>query len=133
MTKVAGNKVKLYIKDVTGVVLGGQRGATLNRSAETIDTTSKDSDGWSESVPGMKSWSIDADGVFVTTDAAYTTLETKFLAGETIVAYIEFAGGKKYEGTCIITDFPIEAPYDDLATYSVSLTGTGVLSNPVTV
>lgn len=130
MGKIAGSKVKLYIKDVTGVVLGGQRGATLNRSAETIDVTSKDSDDWAESIPGKKSWSIDADGVYVISDAAYATLETNFLAGTTIVAYIQFPSGKKYEGTCMITDFPIEMPYDDLATYSVSLTGTGILANP---
>lgn len=60
-------KVKLYIKDATtGKVLAGQRNATLNRSAESIDATSKDTEGfWTESLQDFKSWSIDADGAFV--------------------------------------------------------------------
>ena len=33
-----------------------------------------------------------------------------------------------YKGKAIITDFPIDAPYDDAATYSLTLQGTGELS-----
>ena len=62
---ISGVKVKVYIKDATGKVLGGQRGATLNRSAETMDATTKDGAGWQENVAGLKSWGIDCDGVFV--------------------------------------------------------------------
>lgn len=126
---ISGVKVKVYIKDAeTGQDLGGQRGATLNRSAETLDATSKDGAGWQENVQGLKSWGIDADGLLVESDAAYGILEEAFLNSEKVVAYIELPSGNRYEGDCIITDFPIEAPHDDLVTYSVSLTGTGALA-----
>ncbi|MDR6120612.1 TP901-1 family phage major tail protein [Bacillus sp. SLBN-46] len=130
MSKITGAKVKLYIKDVTtGKVLGGQRNATLNRSAETIDATSKDTAGyWKESLTGFKEWSIDADGCFIESDAAYAILETAFVNGESVVAYIEFPSGLHYEGTCIITDFTLELPYDDLVQYSISLQGSGALT-----
>lgn len=129
MKKVAGMKVKLYIMDGTsGKVLAGQKNATLNRSAETIDSTSKDSDGnWKESVPGYKEFSIDADGAFVANDEAYEILETSYVNGEAVKAYLEFPSGSKYVGTCIITDLPLEIQFDDLVSYSVSLQGSGAL------
>ena len=125
---IVGSKVKVYIGTVTGVVLAGQRSATLNRSAETIDTTTKDGDGWAESESGMKSWSIDCDGAYIESDAAYGTLETAFLAGTKVDAYIQFPSGAKYSGKVVITDFPLEFPYDDLVTYSISLQGSGALA-----
>lgn len=107
--------------------VGGQRGASLNRDAETMDTTSKDSQGWSESVPGLKSWSIEADGLLTENDAGYLALEKAYMDGEAVVVNITTAGGNKYEGKAIISSFPLSAPYDDLATFEVSFTGTGAL------
>lgn len=128
--KISGMKVKLFIMDeATGKVLAGQRSATLNRSAETIDATSKDSEGnWKESMPGFKEWSIDADGTFVESDEAYAILEDAFINGENVNVYLEFPSGRKHTGNATITDFPIEAPYDDVVSYSVSLQGSGALA-----
>ncbi len=129
MSKVSGMKVKVFIgQPGTGKVLAGQQGATLNRSAETIDATSKDSDGgWKENVAGFKEFSIDCDGAFVESDEAFEELETAFLESEAVPVYIEFPSGRKYSGEVIITDFPIESPYDDIVKYSLSLQGTGAL------
>ena len=123
-------KVKLFIKDATtGKVLAGQRNATLNRSAESIDATSKDTAGfWKESVAGFKEFSIEADGAFVESDVAYGLLETAFLNSENVDIYLELPSGTKYEGNATITDFSLEAPYDDLVTYSLSLQGSGALN-----
>lgn len=126
---ISGVKVKVYIKDsTTGQVLGGQRGATLNRSAETLDATTKESEGWQENEAGIKSWGLDADGILVESNAAHELLEDAFLNSTKVTAYMELPSGTKFEGECIIVDFPIEAPYDDLVTYSVTLTGSGVLA-----
>jgi TP901-1 family phage major tail protein len=128
--KLSGAKVKLFIKDATtGTVLAGQRSATLNRDAETIDVTSKDTEGgFTESVQGMKSWSIEADGAYVESDTAYDSLEDAYLAGTEVDCYIEFPSGKKYAGLAIVTSFPLEIPFDDLVSYSLSLQGTGPLT-----
>lgn len=127
-------KVKLYIEDATtGKVLAGQRNATLSRSAETIDATSKDSVGfWKESLAGFKEWSIDCDGAFIESDAAYKILETAFVNSENVNVYLELPSGTKYRGNCTITDFSLEAPYDDLVTYSISLQGSGALNTVAT-
>lgn len=129
MGKVSGMKVKLYIMEAgTGKVLAGQRNATLNRSAETIDATSKDTEGfWTESLQGFKSFSIDADGAFVESDEAYASLEAAFVNSENVDVYLEMPSGTKYKGNCTITDFSLEFPYDDLTTYSLSLQGNGAL------
>lgn len=116
-------------------ILGGQRSATLNRSADTIDVTNKESEGWQENLAGLKNWGIDTDGLVVENSEAYDYLEECFMESKEVDAYLTTPMGKKYTGKAIITDFPLEAPYDDAATYSVTFTGSGKLkkndSDPV--
>lgn len=108
--------------------VAGQRSATLNRSAETLDATSKDTDGWKESEVGFMEWSIEADGIFTTDQAGFTALEDAFMSREKVQVQLAMPSGAAYSGFAFITDFPIEAPYDDMATYSITLQGTGILS-----
>jgi TP901-1 family phage major tail protein len=128
--KITGMKVKLYIMDTeTGKVLAGQRNASLSRSAESIDSTSKDTEGyWKESLQGFKEWSIDCDGAYVESDEAYAILEQKYLESENVDVYLEFPSGTKYQGNTSMSDFSLDLPYDDLVTYSISLQGIGALS-----
>lgn len=130
MAKMTGMKCKVFIKDATtGKLLAGQRNATLSRSAETVDATSKDTAGfWKESLAGFKEWSIYCDGAFIESDQAYGLLETAFINSENVIVYIELPSGTKYEGETTITDFSLEFPYDDLVTYSISLQGSGALA-----
>jgi len=125
MAKVKGIDVVLSIG---ANELGGQRNATLNRSAELIEVTDKSSTGqWKENLAGFKEWSIDCDGLYVVSDTAYGALVTAFNAGNAITVTLS-DGTLTYTGSGYITDFPLEAPYDDALTYSVSITGTGALS-----
>jgi TP901-1 family phage major tail protein len=107
--------------------IAGQRGATLNRSQELIDSTSKGSTS-KENEIGFKEWSIESDGLFVVDDVAFGALEDAFMTGEKVKVQLATPNGTKYEGMAIITDLPLEVPYDDMATWSVSLTGDGELS-----
>lgn len=110
-------------------VVGGQRGCTLNRGAETLDVSNKASGGaWKEFIAGAKEWSIDCDGILVESDTAFTAMETAFLAGSTVKVKIGDSAGWGYTGDAIITDFPIEAPYDDALSYSMTFQGTGELA-----
>lgn len=123
-----GLDIKISVKNgAEDKFLAGQRGATLNRSAETIEITNKVSAGWKENITSVKEWSIDCDGVFVADDAALSELETAFNANTLVDVKIS-DGTWGYTGKAIITDFPIEAPYDDAATYSLSLMGSGELT-----
>lgn len=111
--------------------VGGQRGASLSRSSDTFDATNKDSLGWKEFEAGFKEWSIEADGLVLTDDTAYTALETAYTAGAKVKVQIMDANGSDYTGTAIVTDLPIDMPYDDLVTYSCTLQGTGALTKTV--
>lgn len=131
MAKIAG--VDVLVKVPVGspavmTAIGGQSGATLNRSAETIDVTAKDSNGWSESLAGVKSWSIECEGFIAENDTALDALETAFNDGKAVTVDLALPSGKKYTGQALITDFPFEFPQDDAATFSLTLTGTGALT-----
>lgn len=135
MSKVKGSKCKVFVVPVEELesanpkILGGQRDATLNRSAETMDSTAKDSEGgWKENEAGFKEWSVDAGGLLIESDEAYDLIEEKFEAGEKIGVIVLMQNGKKYTGKAVITDFPIDMPYEDLASYSTAFTGSGPLN-----
>lgn len=115
------------------VAVAGQRGGTLNRSADSIDVTSKDSGGWKENLQGLKEWSIDTDGLMVDTDTGYAALEDAYMNGTDVMIELALPNGNTYSGKAIITDFPVEIPYDDAVTYSVSFVGNGALTSAATV
>lgn len=133
MAKVAGVDVLLKV-DISGAAtaLGGQTGATLNRSANTIDVTDKNSDGWAESMAGVKSWSIDCDMFVSLGDTALETLFTAFDARTPVEVEIRIgandsADGYTYTGSAVITDFPEDYPQDDAVSISMSLQGASPL------
>lgn len=133
--KIAGVDVLLKFVDDDGqlVVLGGQTGATLNRGAETLDVTDKTSGGWTSSLAGTLSWSIDADGFVVLGDVAFTLIEDAFLGRKEVEAEIRMGGdtdleGITYTGKGYLVDLPLEFAQDDAVTYSISLEGSSPLT-----
>lgn len=116
------------IESLDPKILGGQRNATLNRSAEAIDATSKDTEGnWTETLQGFKSWGVECDGALVEGDEAYLKLEECFLESKSVGVIVELPSGTTYRGESSIADFPISLPYNDLVTYTISLQGNGPL------
>jgi TP901-1 family phage major tail protein len=135
--KVAGVDVLLYVQTGTDqtsgdpifTVLGGQGDATLNREAEEIDVSAKtDGNGYGDYLAGRKTWSIECEGFIVEDDAAYDTLEQKYEARETLKVELRMPSGKIYSGEVVITEFPLEFPQDDGATFSLTLQGRGPLT-----
>lgn len=122
-----GVDVLISVVDADGQerVIGGQRGATLNREVNTIDATHKQVAGWGYSIAGQGSWSIDTDGVLLADDESLDILEEKFENKEAVTVQWTNPGGKSYKGNAIITSYPIEAPMDDVMTYSTSFQGQG--------
>lgn len=128
--KIAGVDVILKV-DVSGskVAIGGQKGASLSRSAETIDISDKVSGGWAESMMGLKSWSIECEGFVCLGDQGFDKLHEAFDDRLPLEVEIKVGGedGYTYTGSVVITDFPEEYPMDDAVTYSVSLQGASPL------
>ena len=114
------------------LAIAGQRSLTINRSAATIDVSSKDTEGgWGAAIAGTKEWSIDVDGVYVASDDSMKVLSAAFTNGDLLC--IKIVNSKTttdlFGGLVAITDFPLEAPYDDAVTYSLTLSGNGPLTD----
>lgn len=107
--------------------IGGQRGCSISREKETLETTTKDSNGWQEFEAGFKSWSISADGLIITDDVAYEKLEDSYLSDEKLLIHVKMPSGVKYQGFAICTSLENDLPYDDEISYSTEFQGSGEL------
>ena len=132
---VAGKDILLAIFDSTGtdlLAVAGQQGLTINRSKDSIEVTSKDTvGGWKSYIGGMKEWSIENDGLYVGDDASHKALTKAFNEDELVCLKVINQKEKKalFGGLAIVSDYPIEAPYDDAVTYSITLEGNGPLTD----
>lgn len=136
---LAGKDILLAVWNSDGskmLAISGQQNLTINRSAETIEINSKivegqdaNSAGWKDSLVGLREWSIDLDSLWVPTSDSHKALATAFDNGSPVCVKVYNAKTNKgiFAGLAIITDFPVEAPYDDSVTTSISLQGKGRL------
>lgn len=127
---VRGVAVLIEVQDAsTGEFnkVAAQRGGKLNRSAATLDASSKEDYGWANNEAGMKSWSLDCDGLFVENNDGFNDLNAAWVNGDCVRVRVRFPSGLTYVGQAIITDFPIEFPYDDAVTYTLTFEGKGAL------
>lgn len=130
---MAGKDLLLAIWNADGtaiLAIGGQQSLTINRSADTVEITSKDAEGgWKSYISGMKEWSIDTDGIYVKDDESHKILSSAFDSGDPVCIKVYDNKAKKgmFGGLAVITDYPIEAPYDDSVTYSLTFSGMGKL------
>lgn len=112
------------------LALAGQQGLTITRSAETVEVTSKTTEGgWKSQIAGAKEWSIDTDGVYVMGAESHKQLGQMFENSELVCVKVIDKKEKKslFGGLACITDYSLEAPYDDAVTYSLALSGNGPL------
>lgn len=130
---IAGKDIVLSVWSAEGdklLAIAGQQGLTINRSADSIEITSKDTEGgWKSKLAGMKEWSIDTDGVYVQGDESHSALSKAFNNGDPVCIKVVNKKTAKgmFGGLAAITDYSLEAPYDDAMTYSLSLEGMGEL------
>ena len=113
---------------VGSTVVGGQRNASLEMSAETIDTTVKTTGGWASKIPGIKSWTSSCDGIYFLNDAGLKAAQTAFMNGTAV--QLDFSKGEDlvYSGQAVITSMSVEAGQEDVVSYTISFEGTGALT-----
>ena len=109
-------------------VVGGQRNASLEMSAETIDTTVKSTGGWASKIPGIKSWTSSCDGVYFVDDAGLEAAQTAFMNGTAVSLEFSNSNGLTYSGQAVITSMSVEAGQEDIVSYTISFEGTGALT-----
>ena len=113
---------------VGSTVVGGQRNASLEMSAETIDTTVKSTGGWAAKIPGIKSWTSSCDGVYFVDDAGLEAAQAAFMNGTEVKLDFSNSSGLAYSGQAVITSMAVEAGQEDIVSYTISFEGTGALT-----
>jgi predicted secreted protein len=121
-------------------VIAHSTSCSLSVSVDLPDSTTKSSQGWADQIGGLKSWSLTTDGLATVdpTGATYivgdifsalsqrTAVAVKFTTvstGSTVVP-----GDLVWSGSAFIESLDVTADMESPATYSVSFTGTGVLT-----
>ena len=135
MGVVNGTNLRIY--DDT-VPLGYATSCTLDMSAETRETVSKDNvASWGESEVGQLSATLSFEGFFsedttigATTVKSVEDLFTKF-AAKTAISWrftTDVSTEVVYSGSGYITAFNLSAPVEENATYSGTITVTGAVT-----
>ena len=118
--------------------MGGQRSGDLSRKADEIDASDKTSGGWKSTIPGLRSWSLDLESVYLAGDegAGFLTLKTwwvcveaAFLAGKQVHIKFEYPDKSYVTGWATLTECSLSTPHDDVATLKGTLSGAGALSD----
>ncbi len=109
-----GNTRRVYI--VTGEgssysVLKGEQTNSVNRSAESIDISDKDTGAWGSTMPGKKSFTLDVTVYADNTDTNQKTILKAFYQDQTVRVFI----GKMSEGNT-----PAEGEVFDAVITSIS-------------
>ena len=133
-TATAGKDYLIYLNTgtteaaPTWTLLGGQRSGDLNREADEIDASHKTSGGWKSTLPGLRSWSIDLETVYLAGDTGAKFLEAAFLAGKQVHVRFEYPDNSFVTGWGSITECSLSTPHDDVATLKGTISGDGPLS-----
>lgn len=133
-TATAGKDYLIYLNAgtteaaPTWTLLGGQRSGDLNREADEIDASHKTSGGWKSTLPGLRSWSIDLETVYLAGDTGAKFLEAAFLAGKQVHVKFEYPDKSFVTGWGSITECSLSTPHDDVATLKGTISGDGPLS-----
>ena len=131
--KLMGKEVLLYLNFGEGAteeapvwtLIGGQTTADLDMSADDIDASDKNSNGWGETEAGLKTTELSLEGIICNNDEGYAALKDAFIKGEAVDICRYAADGTADRNWYSITELSDETPHDDMATFSVTLAGIG--------
>ena len=118
-----GVDVVLMVNDIP---VAGQQNASLTRSMTPIDITNKVSGSWKESLSGTKTWQVSCNGMYVKDAESYKALENAFMNNEELTVRV-IMDNHSYVGQALITNFPLNAVFNDQFKYILQLLGTGEL------
>ena len=96
-----GNARRVYIVTGSGssyTAMKGEQSNSVNRSAESIDVSDKDTGNWGSTIPGKKSLTVDVTVYTDNEDSDQSALLNAFYEGATVQVFIGKAGGPSKEG-----------------------------------
>ena len=144
MAAINASSVKLHINPASGQTaftagalarVTDVTSTTLNLETNLIDVTTKDNSGRADYIEGLKSSTLDFDGIV---DFASTSNIEQLFTAKTNRYVISWRltdeddngggtdnGGNRYEGIGIITALSLDAPLEDASTFSGTITVKG--------
>ena len=142
MAILNGTEIKVYSTSTNNLVAFAQN-CTLNVNHSPREITNKESAGYKEILEGLRDFSIDIDGAYAWTNASGDpltngvddVLETDLLNARQKVDFIfgdtASTSDISYSGSGYITSVSITGATEDTATYSLSIEGTGELTQTI--
>jgi predicted secreted protein len=129
MSVLNGSDILIYDADTTFPLMC-QRGVTITMNDAMIDATCKQSGGYSVNLPGLRDFSFTADALVDweegASDLGITTLinayETRTPINIAIANSVTSNG--YYVGLAYVESVEINAPMEDVVSYTASFTGT---------
>lgn len=145
MAILNGTELKIYsgTSGQTNLVAFAQN-CTVTINNTTREITNKESAGYKEVLESLRDWSIDVDGAYAWTNAAgaaltngaddliKTNILTDRLQFDVIFGDNQTTADVSYSGKVYITSASMTGGTEDTATYSLTLEGTGALTQVVT-
>ena len=134
MAQVKGNDLIVYMNSGgTETAIACSTTCTLNIAQELVDSTCKDSGGWANNIEGLKSWSVDVDGLYVLPNVwGFIDISDLIVSSDDNTVTITFGNTgplKHYwQGTARLASTSLSGDSDQGATYSASFTGYGALT-----
>jgi predicted secreted protein len=134
MAAVIGNNVMLYwhrtdVDPEVDVAFACSTTCTFNVSVEQKEVTSQSSAWFRQFKNDIASWSVTCDGLITLSGFSYLFMLDKQLTREPIEIKFVVDNGVDgltiINGICNITSLAINAPQNDVATYNISLQGSG--------
>jgi predicted secreted protein len=134
MAAVIGNNVMLYwhrtdVEPEVDVAFACSTNCTFNVSVDQKEVTSQSSAWFREYKNDVATWNVTCDGLITLSGFSYLFMLEKQLAREPIEIKFVVDNGVDgltiINGICNITSLAINAPVKDVATYNVSLQGSG--------
>lgn len=132
MAAVIGKNVMLYWhreEDNTDVAFACSTNCSFEVSVDQKEVTSQSSAWFRQYKNDIASWSVNCDGLIILSGFSYLFMLQKQLDRESIEIKFVIDNGEDglviINGICNITNISINAGVKDIATYSVSLQGSG--------
>jgi len=129
--------LKVGTSDSNEVIIATATSCSLEISVDEIDQTNKDSAAWKSIIPGTRSWSVSSDALYQNEATSSNDFITFFARVDNRTkVYVELttAGASNgdanvfYSGEAYVASLSVNGGTEDQSTYSISLTGTGELS-----
>lgn len=135
ITSKSGRDFEIKVADPnnspsTYAAIGGLRNTSMTINDNPVDITSVTSAGFREWDPdgGIQEFTIQTDGIFDSATTGAQSLETAARTRVLVEAKIESGHGDSFFMTCVVNTFERTGAYDNVETFSCSLSSHGIVA-----